>query len=103
MGLLEAASGLQRLPAFGTWQVDAAEAEWVANTRLQTDLGAHVDDATSVGRAAAGAADGIEKVQRDLRQLRWDAEDLGMEIEPASSRIVPGRASAVTPSSLLPT
>jgi hypothetical protein len=90
MSATNVVSGLHRVPAFATWEGGGADAAFAANQRLHIDLATHGDDASAVGRAASIAADGMEKVQRDLRQLQWDAEDLGMEVEPASSQIVPG-------------
>jgi hypothetical protein len=96
----EVATGLQRLPASGTWDGDAADAAQSANTRLQTDLQDHYDEATSVGRAASNAADDMETVQRDLRQLQGDAEDLGMQVAPATGQIVPSPGFRGTPAQL---
>lgn len=96
----DVATGLQRLPAFATWEGNGADSAYAANTRLRFDLEAHGEDATSVGRAAGTAADGMEKVQSDLRRLQWEAQDVGMEVDPASSRIVPGPGFRGTPAQL---
>lgn len=90
MAASDVSNGLRRLPAFGSWEGGAAEAANAANTVLQLDLHTHHEEATSLGRAATRAADGMEKVQRDLHQLCWDAEDLDMKVEPSNSRILPG-------------
>jgi hypothetical protein len=96
----DVADGLRRLPALASWEGHGADAASAANSRLQIDLRAHGQDATSVSRAAHRAADGMEQVQRDLRQLRFDAEDRGMLVEPASSRIVSGPGFRGTPAQL---
>jgi hypothetical protein len=96
----DVASGLHRLPAFATWEGNGADSAYAANTRLQFDLEAHREEATSVGRAAGTAADGMEKVQSDLRRLQWEAQDVGMEVDPASSQIVPRPGFRGTPAQL---
>jgi hypothetical protein len=96
----DVAAGLQRLPAFATWEGDGADAAHVSVTKLRLSLHAHADEVTGVATAANTAAGGVEKVQSDLRRLMFDAEDLGMEVDPASSRIVPGPYFRGTPAQL---
>jgi hypothetical protein len=92
--------GLRRLPAFATWEGAGASAAGDANIRLQGDLASHSEEVADVGRAATQAANGMEKVQRDLRAIRYDAEDRGMLVNPASSRVVPGPGFRGTPAQL---
>ena len=77
MAATDVASELQRVPAFATWEGKGVDAALATNQRFRIDLASHGDDASAVGRAANIVADGMEKVQRDLRQTHWDAGDLG--------------------------
>jgi hypothetical protein len=75
----EASDGLAQLPVFATWGGAGAEAAKAANGRLRVDLDAHSHEAFAVASAASEAADGVEKVKRDLQGLETDAAHLDME------------------------
>lgn len=80
---------LSTLRVFDTWRGQAAAAAQHSIAQTRQDLDAHGREVLAVARAAETAADGIERIQRDLRQLGFDAEAHGLEIDPGSNRIVP--------------
>jgi hypothetical protein len=86
----DAADGLARLPAFQTWVGQGAEAAAAAIQKARDDLDTHGEEAMTVARAGDVAADGIEKVQADLRRLIDEAHSLHMEVDHLSDTIVPG-------------
>jgi hypothetical protein len=86
----EAADGIATLPAFSTWGGDAAEAAKHSNEQLRKDLDAHGNEAVAVARAAQVAAEDMQQVKDDLAQLEADAIDGGYQIDPVSSRVIPG-------------
>lgn len=86
----EAADGIATLPAFGTWGGVAAEAAKNANEQLRKDLDAHGNEALAVAKAARTAADDMQQVKNDLAQLEADAFKGGYQIDPATSRVMPG-------------
>jgi hypothetical protein len=85
----DAADGLATLPAFSTWGGEAAEAAKQAIGQTRRDLDAHGNEALAVANAASRAAEGIDQIKSDLAQLESDAESSGLEINPATNRIVP--------------
>ena len=86
----EAADGIATIPAFSSWGGDAAQAARQANEQLRKDLDAHGNEALAVAKAAQVAADDMQQVKTDLAQLEADAADQGFEVDPASSRVIPG-------------
>ncbi|BBZ06859.1 hypothetical protein MDOR_10280 [Mycolicibacterium doricum] len=86
----EAADGITQLPAFENWGGDAATAAQDANDRLRVDLDAAGNEALAVAHAASDAADGMERIKSALSQLESDASDGGYQIDPATSRVIPG-------------
>jgi hypothetical protein len=86
----EAADGLGKLPAFQTWWGVGAKAAGAAIARARADLTTHGEEALTVARAADVAANGIEKVQADLRRLEDGAYGLHMMIDPYNDTIRPG-------------
>jgi len=92
-----ASDGLATLPAFETWGGVAADAARDSNAQIRRDLDVFGREALAVARAADRAADGIEKVQADLRALRDEAHSLHMTIDPMTSRIVPDGTANLLP------
>ncbi|MCG5433561.1 alpha/beta hydrolase family protein [Mycobacterium sp. MYCO198283] len=86
----EAADGIASLPAFGTWGGDAAAAAKHANEALRKDLDAHGNESLTVAKAAQRAADDMQQVKNDLATLQAEAVTKGYQIDPATSRVVPG-------------
>jgi hypothetical protein len=80
---------LSTLKVFDTWGGAAADAAGHAFAQTRQDLDAHGREALAVANAANKAANDIEQVQADLRQLKIDAEAHGLEVDSASNRIVP--------------
>lgn len=80
---------LSTLKVFDSWGGAAAEAAGHAFAQTRQDLDAHGREALAVANAANKAAGDIEQVQADLRQLKVEAEGHGLEVDPASNRIVP--------------
>ena len=64
------------------------------------DLDAHANEARAVAEAAEHAAEGIEKVKVDLRQLEEDAHAAGLQVDPTTSSVVRGRGFKGTPAQL---
>lgn len=93
----EAADGIAELPVFGSWGGEAAAAAKDAIDQSRTLLTAQGNEAAAVAQAASRAAEEIEQVKSDLAQLRADAESLGMEVDAASSTVVPGPSLAGAP------
>ena len=83
---------LASLPAFESWGGDAADAAGESNGDIRRELELNGDEKLVVGRAAANAADGIDKVKADLAALRDEAESLGMVVDPVGNRVLPGPA-----------
>ena len=96
-----ASDGLATLPAFEAWGGAAADAARDSNAQIRRDLDAFGREALAVARAADRAADGIEKVQVDLRALRDEAHSLHMTIDPMSNRIVPDGTGNLLPGEAL--
>lgn len=92
-----ASDGLATLPAFESWGGVAADAARDSNAQIRRDLDAFGREALAVARAADRAADGIEKVQADLRALRDDAHSLHMTIDPLINRIMPDGTGNLLP------
>jgi hypothetical protein len=86
---LEVSHQLESLAVFDTWEGATAEARKHQNALIRQDLDAHGNEALAVGRAAGKAADGIEQVKAQLRQLRGDAVRLHMTIDALSNKIAP--------------
>ncbi|WIM89187.1 alpha/beta hydrolase [Candidatus Mycobacterium wuenschmannii] len=86
---LDAARQLGTLAVFDTWEGATAEARKHANAGLRVDLDAHGNEALAVARAAEQAADGIDRVQSELRALRHDAAALHMAIDVHTDALVP--------------
>ena len=87
----DAANGLATLPAFETWGGVAAEAAREAIGKTRRDLDAHGREAQAVANAARNAADEIEHIKSELASVKADAESLGMEIDPMTGEVLPGR------------
>ncbi|MCV7229093.1 HNH/ENDO VII family nuclease [Mycolicibacterium komossense] len=80
---------LSTLQVFNSWDGEAAKAAQHAIAKTRQDLDAHGREAQAVAAAANLAANDIERVQQDLKTLQADAELHGLEIDPATNRIVP--------------
>jgi hypothetical protein len=80
---------LSTLKVFDSWGGAAADAAGHAFAQTRQDLDAHGREALAVANAANKAAGDIEQVQTDLRQLKAEAEAHGLEVAPATNRIVP--------------
>jgi pimeloyl-ACP methyl ester carboxylesterase len=89
---LEVSRQLASLAVFDTWKGKTAEARKHTNASIRQDLDAHGNESLAVGRAADKAADGIDKVQAQLRGLRADAAELHMWIDPLANKVVPSSA-----------
>ncbi len=87
---LEASRQLGSLAVFDTWAGATAEARKHANAVIRRDLDAHGNESLAVARAASRAADGIERVQSELRTLRRDAAELRITIDVLTNTVVPG-------------
>lgn len=85
-----ASSALAELPVFAAWAGFAADAARAAIGRTRLGLDAHASEALVVARAAEQAAHGIEKVQRELRQLQDDAYLARLRIDPETSTVTGG-------------
>jgi alpha/beta hydrolase family protein len=90
LATLEAARQLGSLAVFDTWHGATATAAKHQTALIRQDLDVHGNEALAVARAADKAADGIEHVQSQLRQLRADTCELEMAIDPITNRVVPG-------------
>ncbi|CAN5525413.1 hypothetical protein BH09ACT7_BH09ACT7_56370 [soil metagenome] len=97
----DAANGLVKLPAFGTWDGEAAEAAKKAIGRTRADLDAHGQEALAVANAARSAADEIERIRSELATLKADADALGMDINAVSGQVVADPGFSGTPVELL--
>lgn len=86
----EAADGIATLPAFGNWGGKAAGAAKTANEQLHKDLDAHGNEALVVAKAAQRAADDMQQVKDDLARLEADAARGGYQVDPTTSRVIPG-------------
>jgi hypothetical protein len=87
---LEVARQLDSLTVFDTWSGATAKAAKHQNALIRQDLDVHGNEAMAVARAADKAADSIEHLQSQLRQLRADASELQMAIDPITNSVVPG-------------
>jgi Alpha/beta hydrolase len=89
---LEASRQLGGLAAFDIWKGATATARKHANAAIRQDLDAHGNESLAVARAARTAADGIERVQSELRTLRQDAAELQMTIDTRRNKVVASAA-----------
>ncbi|MDI3314403.1 MAG: alpha/beta hydrolase [Mycobacterium sp.] len=87
---LEVSRQLSSLAVFDTWEGQTAAARKHHNALIRQDLDAHGNEALAVGAAAGKAADGIDKVQADLRRLRADAAEMGLWVDPLANKVVAG-------------
>lgn len=88
----EAARAAEQLPAFQTWGGAAADAARDAIGKTRADLDAHANEALAVAQAAQKAAQDIEKVKIDLRDVQDAAADSGLQIDPNTNAVVKGPA-----------
>lgn len=86
----EAARASEQLPAFQTWGGVAADAARDAIHKTRVDLDAHAKEALAVAQAAQKAAQDIEKVKVELRDLKDEAINAGLDVDPATSTVVKG-------------
>lgn len=86
----EAARASEQLPAFQTWGGVAADAARDAIHKTRIDLDAHAREALAVAQAAQKAAQDIEKVKVELRDLKDEAVNAGLDVDPATSTVVKG-------------
>ncbi|AQT78007.1 hypothetical protein B1R94_00285 [Mycolicibacterium litorale] len=86
----EAARAAEQLPAFQTWGGVAADAARDAIGKTRADLDAHANEALAVAQAAQQAAQDIEKVKIDLRDVQDAATDAGLQIDPNTNTVVKG-------------
>lgn len=87
---VEVSRQLSSLAVFDTWEGQTAAARKHHNALIRQDLDAHGNEALAVGAAAGKAADGIDKVQGELRRLRADAAEMGLWIDPLANTVVAG-------------
>ncbi len=80
-------SGLGELASFDSWGGDTAEAAKSAIAVTRQDLDSHGAELLAVAYAARTAADAIDNVQAKLGALISKAEGLGLEVDPATSRV----------------
>lgn len=90
---LDASRELASLAVFDTWQGATADARRHANAAIRQDLDAHGNESLAVAWAAGEAADGIEKVQSELRTLRQDADALNVMIDGLTNKVIPKSAA----------
>lgn len=86
----DAARASEQLPAFESWGGVAADAARDAIHKTRVDLDAHAREALAVAQAAQKAAQDIEKVKIELRELKDDAISEGLDVDPATSTVVKG-------------
>jgi hypothetical protein len=86
----QAAQAMEQLPAFQSWGGAAADAAREAIGKTRVDLDAHAKEALAVAQAAQKAAQDIEKVKVELRDLEDAAHSAKMDIDPTSSTVVKG-------------
>jgi hypothetical protein len=84
--------GLGNLPAFLSWDGEAAHAAQVALDSVRGDLLLHSDTASSVAMRADDAIDMITEVKRDLQQVDEDAARWGIKVDRET-----GAVSAIDP------
>jgi hypothetical protein len=96
----DAARASEQLPAFECWGGVAADAARDAIHQTRVDLDAHAREALAVAQAAQKAAQDIEKVKVELRDLKDDARSEGLDVDPATSTVVKGRGFTGTPAEL---
>lgn len=98
----DASDGLGRLPiVFGNWGGQAAIAANHTLRKTRADLDAHGNQVAAVAKAAGAAADKIEDVQRQLKQLIDEAHRLDMEVNHQTNTVVPGPKFSGNPMELL--
>lgn len=68
----------------------SADAARDAIHKTRVDLDAHAREALAVAQAAQKAAQDIEKVKIELRELKDDARSQGLDIDPATNSVVKG-------------
>jgi hypothetical protein len=96
----DAARASEQLPAFECWGGVAADAARDAIHQTRVDLDAHAREALAVAQAAQKAAQDIEKVKIELRDLKDDARSEGLDVDPATSTVVKGRGFTGMPAEL---
>lgn len=87
--MFAASRDLSTLSVFDTWEGVAATAAGHALAQTRQDLDAHGEEVLAVALAAGKAADGIDRVQQELRDLQNDAENAGFDIDPETGAIRP--------------
>lgn len=87
---LEVSRQLGSLAVFDAWNGVTVKAAKHQTALIRQDLDVYGNEALAVARAADKAADGIEYVQSQLRQLRADTSELQMAIDPITNTILPG-------------
>jgi hypothetical protein len=87
---LEVSRQLSSLAVFDSWEGATAAARKHHNALIRQDLDAHGNEAIAVGRAAGRAAEGIDKVQAELRRLRADVAEMGLWVDPLANKVVAG-------------
>jgi hypothetical protein len=80
---------LASLPAFLTWDGDAAHAAQVAINQARTDLLLHSQEAAIVSMRAYDAVEMIEDVQKKLRQADEDAQKWHFKIDRITGSVMP--------------
>lgn len=83
----DAADGIATLPALVTWGGVAADAAKESLSQTQHDLTAHSRAALNVAQAARRAADNIDKLQAELKDVELDADDVGLRVNPKTNTI----------------
>ncbi|WP_227999911.1 alpha/beta hydrolase [Mycolicibacterium sp. P1-5] len=96
----DAARASEQLPAFECWGGVTADAARDAIHRTRVDLDTHAREALAVAQAAQKAAQDIEKVKIELRDLKDDARSQGLDVDPATSTVVKGPGFKGTPAEL---
>jgi hypothetical protein len=90
----DAANSLANLSAFGIWDGQAAESAREAIGVTRRRLEAHRAEVLTVAAAAIRAADSIERIRSLLAQVKVEAEAVGLEVDPTTTRIVSIHGSA---------
>ena len=86
----EAARAADQLPAFASWGGAASDAARDSIGKTRVDLDSHAAEARAVAQAAQQAAQDIEKVKVDLRNLHEAAADAGFGINPTTNTVFAG-------------
>src|ERR1700744_3004531 len=79
--------GLGKIPAFLSWDGEAAAAAQKAIDKTRGDLLMHSDQAATVAMRADDAIDMITEVKKNLKQADDDAKKWGLTIDRATGKV----------------